>query len=228
MKLVIGPACEHCGIAVREQYYDDAPKPFEVEAGMYHSAARCRDRLRSRLAELHALADAHNPKPPSPERKADFEARHRALMADPIKAAKAWSNIQRALDRRDRLEPGERANLDALWDTWDKERDPHEKAKLQMRLGESVASWMAHAEALERELDEEDGEADADVESLARRMWHRYIRAQSRGEWTDFKRWDKLTHDETLRGFRAIARMVLAERVRTVLQTALTQATKEK
>jgi hypothetical protein len=43
------PTCEHCGTEVREQYYNDVAKPFEVKAGVYHSAARCRDVLLSAI-----------------------------------------------------------------------------------------------------------------------------------------------------------------------------------
>ena len=55
---------------------------------------------------------------------------------------------------RERLSGTERKVIEDLWDQWDAARDPHEKAKLQMRLGETVASWMSHADALEREVEE--------------------------------------------------------------------------
>jgi hypothetical protein len=51
---------------------------------------------------------------------------------------------------------------------------------------------------------------DMEVEVLAQRMWHRYIQAQSRDDRKHYRRWNELTDDETLRGFRAVARMVLA------------------
>jgi len=107
----------------------------------------------SKLAELHAIAEAHNPRPPSPETRARFEAKQRELDADPVKAKQAWENVQRALEAREPMDADERAKNEALWDAWDAEREPHEKAKLQMRLGESVASWMHHTEAVERERD---------------------------------------------------------------------------
>jgi hypothetical protein len=50
--MTIGPRCEHCNVQVREQIYNNEPRPFEVEGGVYHSAARCRDRLSRRVASL--------------------------------------------------------------------------------------------------------------------------------------------------------------------------------
>jgi hypothetical protein len=46
----------------------------------------------------------------------------------------------------------ERARIEALWGAWDDERDPQAKTILLLRLGETVAEWMTHAEALERAL----------------------------------------------------------------------------
>lgn len=37
----IGPYCSKCGTHIREQYYQDVARPFEVEAGRYHSTNRC-------------------------------------------------------------------------------------------------------------------------------------------------------------------------------------------
>jgi hypothetical protein len=105
----------------------------------------------NRLAELHAIAAAHNPRPPSPEQAAEFRRRREETLAR-IGPDKAWQNIQRALQHREFMGEEEHSQNVALWDAWDDARDPHDKAKLQMRLGESVASWMSHADAQEREI----------------------------------------------------------------------------
>jgi hypothetical protein len=105
--------------------------------------------LNAKLNELHAIAAAHIPKPPSPEARAKIEARLRAVPPE-----RALANIQKALNMREVLSAEEHTDLEGLWDKWADENDPHEKAKLQMALGETVASWMSHAEALEREIEE--------------------------------------------------------------------------
>lgn len=107
----------------------------------------------SQLAELHAIATAHNPRLPSPEHRARFEAHQRELDADPVRAKRAWENLTRALDARERMSLSERTKCEALWDAWDAEREPHAKTILLLRLGETVAQWMSHVEALEREID---------------------------------------------------------------------------
>jgi hypothetical protein len=53
--VTIGPNCEHCGVRVREQYYKDEARPFEVQAGVYHSLARCRDHVLARKAKLERI-----------------------------------------------------------------------------------------------------------------------------------------------------------------------------
>ena len=47
----------YCNIEVRERY-DEMPKVFEVIDGVYHSPARCRDRLARRVTELTRSRDA--------------------------------------------------------------------------------------------------------------------------------------------------------------------------
>jgi len=115
------------------------------------TVARCEPEL-GQLAELHAIATAHNPRPPSPEHRTRVEAYQRELAADPEKAKRAWGNLMRALDARDPMSLSERTKCEALWDAWDTERDPQAKTILLLRLGETVAQWMTHAEALERAL----------------------------------------------------------------------------
>jgi len=119
-----------------------------------HRPEACRDVLRGQLAELHAMAGRHNPTSSTPEQKAEFRRRHAETIAR-IGWEQAWENVRRALDHRERMGAEERARIESLWDAWDDARDPHEKAKLQMQLGETVASWMSHAEALEREIEAE-------------------------------------------------------------------------
>jgi hypothetical protein len=110
------------------------------------------DAARLALAELHEMAIRHNPRSPTPEQAAEHRRKHEETIAR-LGADVAWENVVRALGIREPLSESERSRLEALWDEWDAARDPHEKAKLQMRLGESVASWMQHAEAVERERD---------------------------------------------------------------------------
>ena len=50
--MTIGLRCGHCNVRVREQIYSDEPRPFEVNGSVYHSAVRCRDRLKQRIATL--------------------------------------------------------------------------------------------------------------------------------------------------------------------------------
>jgi hypothetical protein len=54
-------------------------------------------------------------------------------------------------------------------------------------------------------------DADA-VEQLARRLWIAYVRAQAREDRQDYAKWETLEEADppTVRGFRAIARVVLA------------------
>ena len=108
--------------------------------------------LEKQLAKLHTIATAHNPRPPSPEHRARFEAHQRELDADPVKAERAWNNVMKALDARELMSLSERTKCEALWDAWDAEREPQAKTILLLRLGETVAQWMTHAEALERAI----------------------------------------------------------------------------
>lgn len=57
--------------------------------------------------------------------------------------------------------------------------------------------------------------SDKDVEALAKRMWHRYIASQPKGERRGYARWRDVEDDDTLRGFRALARVTLADGWRT-------------
>ena len=49
------------------------------------------------------------------------------------------------------------------------------------------------------------------IEALARKMWAAYVRAQPPEDLRMHVAWDRLVDDETRRGFRAVARMVLRE-----------------
>jgi len=53
-----------------------------------------------------------------------------------------------------------------------------------------------------------------EVEKLARRMWNAYVRSQPVDDRSHYVAWEKLVDDETPRGFRAVARMVLRERTK--------------
>ncbi len=46
-------------------------------------------------------------------------------------------------------------------------------------------------------------------ELLAKRMWERYVSAQPAEERSHYRKWDDLVDEETKRGFRAVARMML-------------------
>ena len=53
-----------------------------------------------------------------------------------------------------------------------------------------------------------------DIDDLARQLWHRYVNAQASDERDHYRPWDKLTDQETLIGFRALAKFVLARGLR--------------
>jgi hypothetical protein len=48
------------------------------------------------------------------------------------------------------------------------------------------------------------------INTLARRMWHRYIQAQPKEDRGDYTRWNELTDPETIKGFRALARVTMS------------------
>ena len=56
--MTIGPNCPHCGTQVREQYYNDETRAFEVQAGVYHSAKRCLGHTSSELFAARLVVSA--------------------------------------------------------------------------------------------------------------------------------------------------------------------------
>lgn len=51
---------------------------------------------------------------------------------------------------------------------------------------------------------------DAELDTLASRMWHAYIKGQPRDERSHYRKWSDLTDADTRRGFLALARVTLS------------------
>lgn len=121
------------------------PQEPEVRCILWDCAKRIEE-LSTQLGELHELAARHNPKPPTPEAAAKLRASYEAIL-DRIGAHKAWENLITGITPQ-LHSAEERAEVDAAWDRWDDESEPHAKAKLQMELGERVAGLMEDRDAL--------------------------------------------------------------------------------
>lgn len=106
---------------------------------------------RRQLAELHAKATKHNPRPPSPELVAELAARRAETMRR-IGAQRMLENLAAGLASRELLSPERLAEIHDLWGRWDDEREPQAKTLLQLELAEHVAGLMEHAEACAREM----------------------------------------------------------------------------
>jgi hypothetical protein len=51
--------------------------------------------------------------------------------------------------------------------------------------------------------------SDEEIDPLAKQMWQAYVKAQVPNDRQDYRRWDELTDVSTLRGVRAVARLVI-------------------
>jgi hypothetical protein len=81
--MAIGPKCPHCGIHVREQFYSDVARAFEVQAGVYHSFERCRSYIIAELFAARLVVSACRTMVDVPKSVADAVRLYDAVLNEP-------------------------------------------------------------------------------------------------------------------------------------------------
>lgn len=106
-------------------------------AGTLCEAARVIEDDDKELESLHKLASRNLPRAPTPFRQKQFRERMKQMTPEQMNKVVDYIMTPEPIT----LEEFER--ITKLWDDWDQEKDVHQKALLQMQLGESVAGLLA-------------------------------------------------------------------------------------
>lgn len=142
-------AWEELGIA--ESQIEELGEELQLLASQRDAFRNDVQRAAGKLAEIYHWAEKHNPKPSTPETRAQHVVRLKEIETR-IGPARAFENLMRGIEPQ--IHGPEYINeVGAAWAAWDNARDLHVKTLLQMKLAEYVAGLLEHAQAQSSAID---------------------------------------------------------------------------